>query len=520
MEDIQMAQTVDETASPDWFKRLMDERAQLLLGAARFFETHSQHESLLTRPLLGLIYSQARQLEEFLDAYGARNNRRWHLFRQYVAATKLFADAGYKLLHIALSGNRYQLLNIQGDFSQDTEQTLLLVRQILGKSLGAILSQSRDFGLTIPEGVPDGVLCFESPSGLMLEADRKTRHITSAKNAVMHLATAFLDLAAVGNVLHLRDVGPETPLESCVPDPVNEELLRQLEYKFHNMQAHYDTYISDTDIEHLDCNLPVLRGHISIIFHLLETATLFSHFYERHQGQQGAGPSSGIENLIEPQEVLRVVFKYCIAHAGAYLEAAKTLCHIMLQRYAEIIRIEVNTPPYRGFHVRPSTMIAKIVRHYGSNVSMELFGESYDASQPLELFRANEKINALKRQRIAEKISRIPLKEVQGVDDILAEVRRVVFLLAEQNQIVIYEQPLPFEELKPYAGELLSQFIVDEITRLLAWGKIDIDMQVSVTFVGDRRVLEDIRTLAENGYGEDRFGNNIPYPETLSYLRK
>ena len=28
-------------------------------------------------------------------------------------------------------------------------------------------------------------------------------------------------------------------------------------------------------------------------------------------------------------------------------------------------------------------------------------------------------------------------------------------------------------------------------------------------FTGDRRVLEDIRLLAEHGYGEDRFGNNI-----------
>jgi hypothetical protein len=33
-------------------------------------------------------------------------------------------------------------------------------------------------------------------------------------------------------------------------------------------------------------------------------------------------------------------------------------------------------------------------------------------------------------------------------------------------------------------------------------------------------VLEDIRLLAANGYGEDDFGNNLPLPEKLQYLRR
>jgi hypothetical protein len=43
---------------------------------------------------------------------------------------------------------------------------------------------------------------------------------------------------------------------------------------------------------------------------------------------------------------------------------------------------------------------------------------------------------------------------------------------------------------------------------------------IEVTFTGDRRVLADINLLADNGYGEDDFGNNLPLPDKLSYLRK
>jgi hypothetical protein len=55
--------------------------------------------------------------------------------------------------------------------------------------------------------------------------------------------------------------------------------------------------------------------------------------------------------------------------------------------------------------------------------------------------------------------------------------------------------------------------------QLLALGKIDIDIDLTTTFVGDKRVLADIKLLAESGYGEDKFGNNTPLPEELGYLR-
>jgi len=66
----------------------------------------------------------------------------------------------------------------------------------------------------------------------------------------------------------------------------------------------------------------------------------------------------------------------------------------MLRRYAVPGRIDVPVPRYRGFHVRPSTLVARIVGHYGSEVVMELEGELYNAGVTLDLFRANEKISA------------------------------------------------------------------------------------------------------------------------------
>jgi hypothetical protein len=56
--------------------------------------------------------------------------------------------------------------------------------------------------------------------------------------------------------------------------------------------------------------------------------------------------------------------------------------------------------------------------------------------------------------------------------------------------------------------------------RLQAMGQLDISSGLTIAFLGDTRVLADLKLLAEHGYGEDSFGNNIPLPKQLSYLRR
>ena len=93
--------------------------------------------------------------------------------------------------------------------------------------------------------------------------------------------------------------------------------------------------------------------------------------------------------------------------------------------------------------------------------------------------------------------------------------------LAEQGKVVIYQRAVPVlppDESDPNKTPL--QYILDEVKRLQSTGIIDIEAEISVTFIGDKRVLNDLQMLAEHGYGEDNFGNNIPLPKELSYLRR
>jgi hypothetical protein len=511
------ADPATERVSEDAFQELLARRAQSLLSISG--ELSERPAAEITRPLLGELLHQSTEVEELLDAYGARTNERWHRFRSLAAAIKLFADVSYELLHIRHVLPSYRLRPLDDDFIGATERALSLTGEVLFRAAGEILHQARELSLPVPQGPAGDAYVEHLPPG-RLPKDRARRTTETVAETVARLATAFLNLASESHMLQAVAQARPEEYPTLTPEPISEESLRFLQDRFHNCQSLYDTYVSGTDTEALDADLPVLRGHVSIVFHLLKTATAFAHYYERHVKVTLEGtPDCGCE-LISADDLLSALMDYSITYAERYVSLGEELCRTMLKRYAEIGRVEVPVPRYRGFHVRPSTLVSKIVLHYGSDVRMELGGESYDASSPLEIFRVNEKINAQKRRWLASEVAQLPAVRNGRPDDIAAAVRHVVMTLAEQGKIVIYEQPLQVAEDLTDDGRTVLEQVISEIARLQATGRIDIQADLSVALVGDKRVLADIRLLAENGYGEDNFGNNIALPEKLAYLRR
>ncbi len=512
---IEAAATITDKA----FQELIAKRGRALLSLANCIVQHKSPHKMLVRPFLGELLSQSMQMSELLDAYGARNNRRWGTFRSLTSAIKLFSDVSYDLLNIQHASSAYHLLPIEHNFTRATQQALAFTGDVLLRAAGSLLEQAHQIGLPVPaQNYDDDTYGEKLPPG-RLPHDHTTRRVETVSETVTLLATAFLNLAAESESICAAGNAKPDEYAEYISNCVREENLRSLELRFHNLQSLYDTYVSETEIEGLDPDLPILRGHISVVFHLLKTATSFAHYYERHISCPICGASVAQDLLMNPETLLATLMNYSIAYAGCYIGCAQRLCQTMLRRYAEVGRIEAPVPRYRGFHVRPSTLISKIVLHYGSDVQIELNNQVYDAGSPLEIFRVNEEINACKRRCLAEEIVRLNLvPQTTCGKGIMSIVWNVVLTLAERSKLVLYEQPLKLDaESCRQEGTPLER-VIDEIARLLAIGKIDIATDMTVVFVGDKRVLADIKLLAESGYGEDNFGNNVPLPKGLAYL--
>jgi hypothetical protein len=226
---------------------------------------------------------------------------------------------------------------------------------------------------------------------------------------------------------------------------------------------------------------------------------------------------------LSTKELLSIVFEYIFYYARLYMDSANHLCKTMIKSYSEEKSITVSIPNYRGFHVRPSTLISKIVAHYGSTVSMYLNENEYNAGAPLELFRANEEINAMKRRYIADVLSKKTelQRPVPGDWEKRRRELQMLFLeMMNNDEIMLYDIDLPFEDLEPLEGETMADLASRYIKHFLSLAKIDVNSDFNVVFEGDNRALNDLKLLAEYGYGEDKYGNNTVLPEELSYLRR
>ncbi|OHB64233.1 MAG: hypothetical protein A2Y76_15945 [Planctomycetes bacterium RBG_13_60_9] len=503
------------------FRGLIEKRAQTLLVLTECLSKCPAPREALTRPLLGDLLSHSMQLEEILDTYDASKSCNWCSLRSVTATLKLFSDVSYELLHIRHRVPKYHLLPVERDFVAATNEALEFAGLILARAAREMQNQAPELGLSCAHQQSVGDRFEESLPKGRLAHDCEARQVDTVAETVALLATAFLNLASECEDVRAtsRAQAQERALGSS--PALTEERLRSLEFQFHNLQSQYDTYVSGTKVEHQDTDLPVLRGHVSVVFHLLRAATLFAHYFERHVNKQCCTTMSFAGHMVEPDALSLVLINYSITFIDLYTSRAVSLCQEMLKRYAEAGQIEVPIPKYRGFHVRPSTLIAKLVLHYGSKVQMLLGDEVYDAGSSLDLFRANEKINAQKRRWLAKEIVRLELvPDHCDAADWTALVRSVVLALAEKSKLILYEQPLELPE-RTCAGEGTPlERVTDETGRLLAMGKIDIGIDMTATFIGDKRVLGDIRLLAEHGYGEDNFGNNVPLPKKLAYLRR
>jgi phosphotransferase system HPr-like phosphotransfer protein len=143
-----------------------------------------------------------------------------------------------------------------------------------------------------------------------------------------------------------------------------------------------------------------LRGYISVTLHLLETSCWLSHFYERHESEiRHEKTKKKIERIINKERVLESAINFSLVYANEHLQEGTTQAHKILSAYTEIDTIELKVPEGLGFHLRPSTLVAKVVNYYGSNVVMIVKDKRFNAASPIEIMWAG---GMLKRENIGK----------------------------------------------------------------------------------------------------------------------
>ena len=505
------------------FEQLIVTNGKKLFNLCNFALTQKSKENIINRKFLGRLNLEATWMEETLDSYGCQHNSTWFPFREVIAAQKLFSSVCYDVIHLKKAVPFYDLLSVEGDFAAEVDQILDSFYSAILSISGTLFKFLRKQKIKVDIEPVNPDFSHDQYLNYKIEPTKRTGIRQNPEQTLVYLATSFLNIGSDIDILETGKGLKKKDYPGCIPDQISEEKLRLVKAQFHNLQSMYDTYLSKSDVERKNSNLHILRGHISIIFHLLRSASDLSHYYERHMSTIRFSLGKTLFLPISKSKLLSMLIDFFLNFSDLYFTAAKNLCKSIISEYAEEGKIEVGIPNYRGYHVRPSTLISKIVLHYGSKVIMRMGDEQYDASSPLELFRANEKINAEKRKYVSHFIDSDTFPEDfhNCTSSKWPKMLQLVILdLMDKEEIILYEKNLSMNKNLPEEEESPEEFFKRIITLFLASGKIDIRCNLHVNFYGDKRVLQDLRILAEAGYGEDKYGNNIILPSELVYLKR
>lgn len=492
-----------------------------------FLKADGSDRQNYTKRFYEYVTSHAELAETFLDSCGARENRAWFFLRELVAAIRCFAKVAYILCYfeIHVSWN-HDPDEETVEFRMIASQVREMFDQMLRRAFVKLEQEVRALGIAIPKGdlTKDRFPHFMLPG--QLYADLWVEKSSKEEEAIVKIATSYLEIAEEYTALGFCRIFSQQELLRVVPERVNEERLRTFEADVHNLQSVYDTYIQHTRMEAADSRLTRLREYVATALHLLEIATVLVHFHERHErNSRHAEIYERLQKITGTSRILDVMGNFALFYCTRFLAKGKQLSEETVMDYAQIQSKRIPVPKYRGFHVRPSTYVAKIARHYGVDIQMHLDDEVYDAGCVFDLFRANEKINMEKRRLIAQKLIHAQHLTPTRPSELMPVIKQELKYLIDNKAIVVHQELTPddmvvsdLQRREILTPEEVRGCINELVTRLIALGKIDIIMPLSVTFIGDRRALEDIEILAKTGYGEDARGNNIPMPAKLAYL--
>jgi len=368
-----------------------------LFKCCLYISSAASYQNIFTKMLYSKLTATTKLLEDFLDFHGAKNNKNWYYFRELIAMLMHLSIGSYSQKHISNRLGFYGLENT-AEFEGQGQVTLDFLNSLLLKIAPVILEEARRLGIPIPDSgyepsdFPTATTCE------MLESDVDDTEKDQQKQHIVKIASEFLSIAGNFDQLGFYEPYDIQEIRAIVPEKVNEVEIRRFEMLVHNLQSSFDTYVIHGGYQFGKRKLTDLRGHFSVVFHLLQMTGRLLHLYERHLHEAGYKNTykmvqDRLSFLVDPEMLLDRTINYGLYYACHFLNTGKKLAREILNENIERSSIKVGIPVALGFHSRPSLLVAKIVQYYGGQVELCVGPDRFDASSVLDIQWAGGKIH-------------------------------------------------------------------------------------------------------------------------------
>ncbi len=378
--------------SEDEFLILLQDRCGSFFQTFNAFRDLPVSSTEVTRKCYSSLNQEAEWLESFLDEHGARENKVWACFTEYIASIRNLVKAAFFCKHLVDRYPFYKLRDSeekQKEFFEDSSKVLGFLNQSILRLFDKCVEEGISNKLAISESAinPDSFKLIEANKRLPKNAEEE--EVSEQEDRIIDMLEKMSTVGEMMEAIGVIPTDDPESLKSLVPNKLDEKNARMLMNLVHSIQSEFDTYIKSTPIEKEHEGLKGIRGYISMPLHLLEMMIWLIHFYERHEDEIRKGEAKkAISQLVNKVELLSHVVNYCFRYSLYYVHEGDKLSKELLNIFVKTVRYELPVPDPLGFHARPSTYVSKIVRRYDGEAWMLLDDEKYDAKSVMSLLQA------------------------------------------------------------------------------------------------------------------------------------
>ncbi len=436
------AKSLIQIISEGEFLQIVQAPSNLFFKVSALFCEKLKDGKEISRKFYSSLIQETEYLESVLDEHGARENKTWSFFSEYVACVRNLSIAAFYIKHIL---DRYPYYNLgeSEENAQAFHESAYKALDFLNTSIlglrAEVVRTGQVNGLEISEELFSMDEFSEIESNKRLPRTILEDEVQEEQERVIELCKKYRKVAKM-----VKDMGVERnddpdAFRHVIPSKLDEKLVRMFKELVHSVQSEYDTYVKNTLLEQARADLKNMRGYISMPLHLLEVVLWLCHFYERHEDDIRHGEcKQQISRVVNKEVLLRQIFNFGFHYSKYYLQEGDKLVKNILMGFVENVRAEVPIPHPLGFHARPSTFISLIARHHEGELHMIIDEDKFNAKSVMSLLQAGGILADKGYQKVVLEGSR------QAIND--------VKILAQNNYCEEGEFPLQLSYLRPNQG--------------------------------------------------------------------
>ena len=375
------------------FLPLAQEPCSQFLDIFFLFELRIKKNKDISRKFYSNLIQESEFLESFMDEHGARENKNWNFFVEYLASIRNLSIAAFFTRHLLDRYPSYRLREspeIEDRFKNDAANVLEFLNQSILNLFGALHTTGVENGLTITRNIDAQVEFSDIEANKRLPCNVAEDEVKDEEDRIIEVCEKIKHVAKIMKESKIRRIVDLNELKLAVLQKFNEKRARMYKNLVHNIQSDFDTFVKNTKLELDYTDLKVIRGYISMPLHLLEIALWLAHFYERHEDEIRHGESKKrISMMVNKDVLLDKIMNFGFYYSQHFINEGKKLADEILDCFSKIVRVELPIPQPLGFHARPSTYVSLIARQYED---MDLFmivdEEKFNAKSVMSILQA------------------------------------------------------------------------------------------------------------------------------------